>query len=340
MTVATEGPVVDPTKTHESATWKHDRPMTFCRFDPTGRFLFAGAEDNLVHRWMVADGTKAVFAGGHDSWVHAFAFAPDGKTVYSGGYDGRVVFWPAEEAEPKPSRRFQAHDGWVRGLAVSPDGKWLASAGNDNLVKIWSTADGSLRHTLKGHSRHVYAVAFHPDGARLVSGDLLGTLKEWDFASGKPIRDLDAKVLWKYDGTFRADIGGFRGMSFSPDGALLAGAGITDVTNAFAGVGKPLIVLFDWKTGKQKHLLRPKAAFRGLAWNVRFHRSGIVIAVGGGGTGGALWFWKQGEDKSFHSLKLKNNGRDMDMHPDQSRLAVAHADKTIRLYSMVPKPKA
>ena len=42
---------------------------------------------------------------------------------------------------------------------------------------------------------------------------------------------------------------------FSADGAYLVCAGITNVSNAFAGTGNPLFVLFDWKTGKSTYLL-------------------------------------------------------------------------------------
>src|SRR5207245_1607150 len=83
----------------------------------------------------------------------------------------------------------------------------------------------------------------------------------------------------KYDPTFMADHGGLRGMAFSADGKLLAGCGITDVSNAFAGVGKPLVVLFDWQAGKRT-LLRPKEDFTGTAWGMIFHPSGFLAAAG------------------------------------------------------------
>ncbi len=129
-----------------------------------------------------------------------------------------------------------------------------------------------------GHDCHVYNVAFHPDGKHLVSADLKGVVKVWDLAKGEAVRELDAKVLHKYDPSFLADIGGVRSMAFSADGSLLACAGITNVSNAFAGIGNPLVVLFDWATGKQKQLLRPKANFQGTAWGVRLHPAGFIAA--------------------------------------------------------------
>jgi WD40 repeat protein len=192
---------------------------------------------------------------------------------------------------------------------------------------------------LAGHACHVYNVAFHPDGKHLVSADLKGIVKVWNLAKGEVERELDAKILSKYDPSFMADIGGVRSMAFGADGGLLACAGITNVSNAFAGVGNPLVVLFDWKTGKPKQLLRPKVNFQGTAWGTIVHPSGFIAGVGGG-NGGVLWFWKPDNAQDFFSLKLPNNARDLDLHPDGRRLAVALADGSVRLYGMeVPAAK-
>jgi WD40 repeat protein len=125
-------------------------------------------------------------------------------------------------------------------------------------------------------------------------------------------------------------------MAFSPDGTLLACAGITNVSNAFAGVGNPLVVLFDWASGKQKQLLRPKVAFQGTAWGVVVHPDGFLASVAGG-SGGMMWFWKPDQAQDFFSLRLPNNARDLDLHPDGRRLAVAFADGAVRLYGMEAK---
>src|SRR5262249_14849062 len=146
-------------------------------------------------------------------------------------------------------------------VAVSPDGQTLATCGNDHLVKLWSVATGKLLHELASHTSHVYNIVFHPSGKALASADLMGVVKHWDLGTHKAVRELDAKILHKWDPVFRGNIGGARGMAFQGDGSLLALSGITEVSNAFAGIGKPLVVLFDWQTGKTKQLLRPKAPF-------------------------------------------------------------------------------
>jgi WD40 repeat protein len=326
----------DPAQTRMVQELKYTSPLLGCRFDPSGQFVFAGAQDNVLVRWHLATG-KMIALVGHKSWLRGIAFAGPDKLVFSAGYDGKVLAWPLDAETPTPTRTLDAHKGWVRALAVSPDGKTLASCGNDHLVKLWSVATGELLRELPGHDCHVYNVAFHPGGQLLVSGDLKGVVKVWDLGRGAAERELDAKVLHKYDQSFMADIGGVRGMAFSGDGGLLACAGITDVTNAFAGVGKPVVVLFDFATGKQKQLLRPKENFQGTAWGVGFHPEGFIAGVGAG-NGGALWFWKPDQPQDFFTVKLPDNPRDLDLHPDGRRLAIPYFGGQLRVYDIGPKP--
>jgi WD40 repeat protein len=326
---------LDPAKTHLVREFKQPSPLIGCRIDPSGRFIFAGAQDNGIHRWELATGKKTVLVG-HKSWVRGLAFSSCGNRLFSGDYAGRILSWSMDAEKPTPLSSLDAHHGWVRAVAVSGDGKTLASAGNDNLVKLWSCPEGKLLRVLEGHACHVYNVAFHPQGKELVSADLKGIVKQWNVTNGAAIRDLDAAVLYKYDAGFRADIGGIRSMAFSADGSLLACAGITNVSNAFAGVGGPMVVLFEWATGKRKQLLIPKEHFQGTAWGVAIHPARLIIGVGGG-SGGALWFWKPEQQQAFFTLKLPTNARDLSLHPDGKQLAIAFADGAVRIYRMTAK---
>jgi WD domain, G-beta repeat len=329
---------IDPTKTHVALEHKHERPLIACRFDPTGRYVFFGAEDNLVHRFEKDSKTVTPLAA-HDSWVRALGCSPSGDCVYSGGYDGRLAWWPAADSKPQPTRVIEAHQGWIRALAVSPGGEIVATCGNDNLVKLWNAADGKLIAELAGHASHVYNVAFHPSGKTLVSCDLKGALKEWDVAGGGLKRDLTpAAALYKYDTQFRADIGGARSIAFRNDGSQLAVGGITNVTNAFAGIGNALVVLFDLAEGKIAQQLEAKEKVNGVAWGVAHHPDGFWIGLAGGGGGGWLYFWKGDAANEFFKLKLANDGRDLALAPDKTQVAVAHADKALRLYALHDKP--
>lgn len=367
-------PAIDIKATHVAIEFKHKSPLIGCRFDPSGRYLFATAQDNSIQRFDLFTRTRTSLVG-HSSWSRGLAFvgspatvmpitnrvafpvpidttavfnltgsiaagasqAPNNPfTLISGDYLGEVRWWDGIADKPTAVRTVKAHEGWLRALDVSPDQKLLATCGNDQLVKLWATSDGKPVRTLEGHSSHVYNVAFHPNGKSLVSADLMGIVKEWDVESGKPMRELDAKVLHKYDKGFAADIGGIRGMAFNSDGQSLACTGITNVSNAFAGVGNPLVVQFDMKDGKAKQL-KPKDAFQGTGWGVGFLPDGHIVAAGGAGQG-RIWFWKPGEAASEHTVNVSSNARDLSVHPEGTAFAVACFNGSAYVYSMLPGP--
>ena len=322
----------DPTKLHVELEHKHARPLTACHWDPADRYVFFGAEDNLVHRFELATKTVVPLAA-HDSWVRALGSSPDGQTLYSGGYDGRLAWWPAAAERPSPTRMIDAHDGWVRALAVSGDGRWIATCGNDRLVKLWDAAAGTLVHALAAHKSHVYNAAFSPDGSRLYSCDLHGNVLAWNLADATHSPLVVIAELHAYDTTFRADIGGARCIAVRGDGARVALGGITNVSNAFAGVGEAAVAIIDSAAGKLARLLKSKDKTQGAAWGLCAHPAGYWIALTGGGGGGWFFFWKDDSDQEFHRLRLKSDGRGLAVSPNHARFAVAHADAHLRLYS-------
>ena len=99
------------------------------------------------------------------------------------------------------------------------------------------------------------------------------------------------------------------------------------------GVGRPAVVLFDWQTGQRRQVLRPQTNFQGTAWGVGFHPSGFIAAAGGG-SGGALWFWRPDQSASFHTAALPNNARDLHLHPDGHRIAIPFFDSVLRIYEI------
>ena len=329
-----------PEKTHVAKELKHGKPLVSCRFDPAGRFVFAGCEDDTVQRWdLKADPakTKPVAFTAHDGWVFAMAVSKDGQTLLSGGTDGKLIWWPAAADAPKPLRTLAAHKGWIRGLAVSPDGAQLATCGNDHKVRLWSMADGKPQLDLPGHQKPVYRVAYTADGKHLVSADLMGIVIQWDLKSGKEARRLDASKLHLYEGGQGVDYGGVRDLSFSRDGALLACSGLINASNPLGAVSNPAVLVLDWKTGAMKKLQHPKEDLKGVAWGVRFHPDGFVIAASGGTSGGFLWFLKPDQENEFFKFALPSTARDLDLHPDGLQLATAHHDGMVRISAMKPK---
>ena len=333
-------PTVDPAQSYISADFvEGNSPLLSCKFDPAGRFVFAGAQDNSIRRWQLDGAKHTALTGAHDSWVRSLAFDATGELLISGGYDGRLVWWAAAAEQPTPLRIVdRAHDGWIRAIATSPDGKTLATAGNDNLVKLWSTLDGRLLQVLSGHTGRVYTVAFHPSAGTLFSGDLKGFVKRWDLATAKETAQFDATPLWKYEGGQGVDFGGIRSLAVSGDGALVAAGGTTDASNPLGAIHKPIIIVFDAATGEKKQTHRAKEGFDGSIWGLRFHPAGFLLAASGGGGGGKLLFFHTAEPNEFFKFDLPALARDMDLHPNLLDVAVPMHDAHLRITRMAAKP--
>ncbi|QDU93491.1 WD40 repeat domain-containing protein [Lignipirellula cremea] len=339
----------------------HDRGALSCCYDPSGRYLFAGARDLFVHRWDLAaeplvpepqpkaktpplpqaPADSRLPLAGHESWVGAMQFLADGKHLATGDFVGRLIVWPALEEQPEPLFSVEAHQGSIRALATSPDGALIATVGNDHAVRVWSATTGEKVLDLVGHDCHVYNTAFHPSGQALVSADLKGVVRHWEIPSGKLIRSLDASVLYTWSEKYTVDVGGVRGMAFSPDGSLLACSGSIGEDRGIAIPGLPRVLLLDWATGKTVRELQGPVADTGFAWSVVFHPDRFLIASGGARRGGYLWFWTPDAEASFHqhAFAQKAPGFDLALAPDGLSLAVANHDGVLRLYEMFVEPE-
>lgn len=327
----------DPLQTHVAKAFVNEASLVSCRFDPTGRFVFVGLQSAKVARWDLATGTKTDLEGGHESWVRAIAFVNKGEVVLTGGHDGRLIWWPVAAEKPAPLRTVEAHAGWIRAIDVSPDGQLVATCGNDLKIKLWKADDGRLVRELTGHERHVYNVAFHPSGKNLISGDLVANFIDWEVDTGKQVRTFKVATLHKYDPGFMADYGGPYCLQFSKEGKQFVCGGITNVSNAFAGVGNPALCVIDWESGKETMAHLTKANVNGKVFGVAAHPDGYLIGGVGGGGGGHVYFWKPGEKNEFHTFNIGNAIRDLSLHPDGIQIATAHHDKQLRLLAMRTK---
>ena len=125
---------------------------------------------------------------------------------------------PDEGAEPRPVplvRTFEGHEGPVKDVAFSPDGTLAASGSGwpvgDDTARIWDAATGRLLRTLRADAG-VMAVAFSPDGRRLLTGDQEGAAVLWDVETGDRVRAFDAAAPLLED------------VAFTPDGRFAVGS--------------------------------------------------------------------------------------------------------------------
>lgn len=264
---------------------------------PDGRHALLGApedvavlfdyRDGKIVRTLQGDGKITGAAG-------ALAVSPNGKEALTGSYGGMVVLWDIETGKPlrtfadAPALAAIGEQPTVTALAFSPDGSRVLAGFTDKTAWLWDKASGKPLHVLRGHSHHVSAVAFAPDGKEAVTsaGETIQlaegddyTAWLWDLETGKKIRPFANKaksvfaVAWSADGSqavtgsedaaavqwdFRAGRPNqvFRGhkssvlaVAFSPDGRrVLTGSG--DLRGRGSEHGARL---WDAATGKAVH---------------------------------------------------------------------------------------
>lgn len=325
----------DPKLAHIAQELAVDSSLIACRFDPTGKYVFATAQDRAIYRWELAGGKRLALKA-HDSWVFDLAVTADGQTLISAGGDDTLIWWPAAAESPQPVRKVKAHEGWIRSVALSPDGNLLASGGNDRGVRLWNTGDGAKACEFPGASRDIYTVLFHPSGQWLLGGDLDGKIHQWETATGKLVRTLDASALHTYNEGQQVHYGGVRALAFSPDAKWLVAGGLYKGTNPLGNVQQPLVLRFDWESGKsiRNHLV--EGATNERVWSLEYHPQGFLIGCLGG-TKNQLVFWNEEDEKPFHALPLPISAHGMSLHHDGIQVGTTHHDGKLRITKLAAK---
>jgi RNA polymerase sigma factor (sigma-70 family) len=217
-----------------------------------------------------ADLTERFRKPGDYHYARALAFAPDGKTLAVAVPDRPFNLFAVHMSEPDRSwiRFLDAADGSelrritierfdVASLAFSPDGRTLAAGIGDRTIRLYdpSTAEEKLprlggeqampapepgqqaRKWYEDAARAASALAFSPDGSRLVSGqESIGYLNGRVDESALTIWDVPARLeVHRSFGHY----GGVNGVAFALDGrtfATVGGEAVAKVWDASTGL--------------------------------------------------------------------------------------------------------
>ena len=227
----------------------HGGPVRALAISADGQSAVSGSFDSTAIRWSLVRNAAEQVLRFHADAVNAVVLLSGGRAATAGA-DGRIAIWSPGKTEPDAV--FEGHTAPVVALAVSPDGTTLASASWDHTVRLWPLAGGTPR-VLDGHTQNVNGVAFTVDGRALVSVSYDLSVRIW------PLADAQAAVIVSMPTPLNAvaaaadgeiAVGGADGkvyfltaggapagevaagprpvisMAISPDGALLAAAGI------------------------------------------------------------------------------------------------------------------
>lgn len=307
---------IDPTKSTQLAEHKHESPLSCCAFDASGRFVIAGGRDRGLVCLDVAAGKKTVIEG-HESWIGCVARAGS-ELVLTADFAGRVIAWDCTGEIPKARWTVGAHANTIYALAASSDGKLFATGDRDGAIRVWQTSDGQRRHEIKGLEHPVYALAFHPDGQRLVSADRQPKkprLKLWDFATANEIRNIDVPQLSAYRRVEDIEWGGIRAITLSADGNTLVACGSNDYS------GPACSLLFDLNTGELKRKL--SSTLKGFCYSAQFHPQGFLATSSGDVGKGEIRIWDPSKDESLATTATPGPCTAIDIHPDGRRFVVA-----------------
>ncbi len=313
----------------EGKPLKVDRQLNSARFTPCGRFLLAAGHDGLVRRFDATadDMPELKPLAGHNGWVQRLALptkrddTPMDEVVFSVDSWGqlRCGSYADDTAAPRWSNP-TAHNGWILDVVLSPSGKLVATCGVDRTVRIWSASDGSKLHEFPNPDGEVLSLAFAPDEASIVAGDLFGIVRQWDLASGKAVRQFNAADLHKSDRL--QEVGGVRRIVFSPDGQQLLCAG-TKPKGGGNVQGVPAIMVFSWETGQAVKTIELGKDGDVYVTDLSYHPAGfLMVAISGNPGTGKLAFRRLEDEAPFFETTKMPNCHSVTLHPNHQRLAV------------------
>lgn len=285
------------------------------RFSTDGKQLAAACIDGLIRRWDVSGKAPTEIAPlqGHNGWVTDLKYAK--QALFTADSWGRLAAW--DETGKQLWSHEAAHDGWLRMIAISSAGA-IATCGKDGFVRLGNAADG--KKAAEFAVPQVLAVAFAPDGKTLFTGDLFGIVREHELPSGKTLRNLEAKELYKLDRI--QDVGGVRALLFDAPGKTLFVGGAVPSTGGFVQC-TPLIVSFDRGSGKRLWQWKGANDAEGYVTDLAWHPAGYLAASASGQPGqGKVFFVKPGAAAPFF-IAAKPNVHSVAIHPDGMRIAAA-----------------
>lgn len=342
-----------PLEGHEGWVWS-------IAFSRDGKLLASSSQDTKVKLWDIITGECLNTFGdsdGHKDQVWSVKFSPIKDNILAScSSDETFKLWDIETGE---CIKTFYDTSPVYSIVFSPtDEQSLASCNEEGDIKLWNINERKPKNILTEHTQRIWSLDFSPDGKLLASGSDDETVKVWEIATGKLIRDFKGS---------RAHTNWLRSVSFYPEDNrnLLASGGedksvkIWDVNTgeclktlqgsanrvwavAFSpqpnkeysliasGSDDQAVRLWKWD-GKKGQCIRTLPGHKGQVQSVNFSPNGKILASGSEDRSIKLWNVKTGEHlKTFEGHK--DRVRSVTFSPDGKVLASASDDRSIKLW--------
>ena len=304
----------------------HKTSILAVGYSPDGKLIVTTSRDSVARLWAQDGQLLHVFEDAGDSY--GVAFHPHRPLMATTNLDGSLKLW--NTTDKTLVQTIQAHTGPVWDVTFHSDGaEFLVSGGADQTVKVWDL-DGTLLNTLPGHQSGVLRVAMHATKQLILSTGLDNIAKVWTL-DGQLLSTLTAATsggslwsgafnptgdtiaiggddrmvqLWQPDGTLMATLAGHTkrvgGIDFSPDGKVIASAGL-DRTIWMRGIdGSP------WRT------LQTAGDMRGIG----FSDAQTMVTIDSSSTA----HLRQWESPLLQTIFLDDDVWDIAISPDGERL--------------------
>ncbi|XP_053207066.1 actin-interacting protein 1-like [Panonychus citri] len=175
--------------------------------------------EKFGHVFMMETGTSVGEISGHSKVINSCDFRPSRPfRIITGGEDNLIGIF---EGPPfKFKQQLENHTKYVQSVRYSPNGEIFASGGFDGRIYLFKGKDYSLIGELgsPAHSGGCYAVAWSPDGSKLISSSGDRTVKMWDvekmtciqtYNMGDDLLDQQVSCLWQGKNILSVSLSGY-----------------------------------------------------------------------------------------------------------------------------------
>jgi WD40 repeat protein len=162
-----------------------------------GKLAAVGLANGKIQLLDLAEQKVTTTLEGHTARVGGLQFSADGTTLYSGSEDKTLRSWNVADGAAQVSVETTAP---VTALALVNQQKEIAAGHADNTIRIWALpaapAEGEEAvapiRELAGHGGPITALAVAGEnGDQLISGSQDGSVRHWNAADGKQLRQMD-----------------------------------------------------------------------------------------------------------------------------------------------------